>query len=45
MIWTPEEVAFATERLFEAGAVEAYTISIGMKKETGPEYLLVCIVP
>lgn len=29
---TGEAVAFAVERLFEAGALEAYTIPIGMKK-------------
>ncbi len=39
---TPEEVAFATERLFEAGAVEAYTIAVGMKKNR-PGILMVCM--
>lgn len=29
---TPEEIGFSLERFFEAGAVEAYTIPIGMKK-------------
>lgn len=29
---TAEAIAFATERLFEGGALEAYTIPIGMKK-------------
>ena len=29
---TAEQIAFASERLFEAGAVEVYTIPIGMKK-------------
>lgn len=29
---TAEAIAFATERLFEGGALEVYTISIGMKK-------------
>jgi len=29
---TAEEVAFAMERLFEAGAMEVYTVAIGMKK-------------
>lgn len=29
---TAEEIAFATERLFEGGAREVYTIPIGMKK-------------
>ena len=29
---TAEEIGFATERIFEAGAVEVYTIPIGMKK-------------
>ena len=29
---TAEQIGFATERLFEAGAVEVYTIPVGMKK-------------
>lgn len=29
---TAEEISFAMERLFESGALEVYTISIGMKK-------------
>ncbi|MCR4648233.1 MAG: nickel pincer cofactor biosynthesis protein LarC [Lachnospiraceae bacterium] len=29
---TPERIAFAIERFFEAGALEAYTIPVGMKK-------------
>ena len=29
---TAEEIAFAMERFFEAGAVEAYTVPVGMKK-------------
>ena len=29
---TAEEIAFATERLFEGGALEVYTIPVGMKK-------------
>lgn len=29
---TAEEVGFATERLFEGGAFEVYTVSVGMKK-------------
>ena len=29
---TAEEIGFATERLFESGALEVYTIPIGMKK-------------
>lgn len=28
----PEEIAYAMEQLFEAGAVDVYTIPIGMKK-------------
>lgn len=29
---TPEEIGFAMERLFEAGALDAFTVPIGMKK-------------
>ena len=29
---TPEEIAFAMERLYDAGAVEAFTAPVGMKK-------------
>ena len=29
---TAEQIGFASERLFEAGAVEVYTVPIGMKK-------------
>lgn len=29
---TPEEIGFATEMLFEKGALDVYTITIGMKK-------------
>ncbi len=29
---TAEDVGFATEKLFEAGAVEVYTVPVGMKK-------------
>ena len=29
---TAEQIGFATERLFEAGAVEVYTVPVGMKK-------------
>ncbi len=29
---TAEEIAFAMERFFEAGALEAYTVPVGMKK-------------
>ena len=29
---TPEQIGFAKERLFDSGAVEVYTIPIGMKK-------------
>ena len=39
---TPEEVGFATEMLFEAGALEVYTISIAMKKNR-PGFLLTCM--
>jgi len=36
---TSEEIAFAMERLMEAGAKDVYTMSIGMKKSR-PGYLL-----
>lgn len=39
---TPEEIGFATEMLFEAGALEVYTISIAMKKSR-PGFLLTCM--
>lgn len=39
---TPEEISFATERLFEAGALDVYTVSIGMKKNR-PGVLLTCM--
>ena len=39
---TAEEIGFAIERLFEAGAVDVYTTSIGMKKNR-PGILLTCM--
>ncbi len=39
---TPERIAFATERFFEAGALEAYTIPIGMKKSRPG--ILLCVI-
>ncbi len=39
---TPEEIGFAKERLFEAGALDVYSISVGMKKNR-PGFLLSCI--
>ena len=39
---TPEELGFAQERLWEAGALDVYTISIGMKKNR-PGIMLVCM--
>ena len=31
---TAEEIGFATERLFEDGALEVYTVAVGMKKNS-----------
>lgn len=39
---TAEEIAFAMERLFEAGALDVYTISAGMKKNR-PGILFTCM--
>ncbi len=39
---TSEDVGFATERLLDAGAVEVYTIPIGMKKNR-PGFLITCM--
>lgn len=39
---TAEEIGFAQERLFEAGALEVYTVAAGMKKSR-PGVILTCI--
>ena len=39
---TPEAVAFAMERLFDAGALDVYTTPVGMKKNR-PGILLTCM--
>ncbi len=39
---TPEAVSFAAERLFEGGALDVYTVPIGMKKSRSA-VMLVCI--
>ncbi len=39
---TPEEIGFAKEMLFEAGAVDVYTIAADMKKNR-PGFLLTCM--
>lgn len=39
---TPEEIGFATERLFAEGALDVYTISVAMKKNR-PGILLSCM--
>lgn len=41
---TGEAIGFATERLFEGGAVDVYTISAGMKKNR-PGIILSCMCP
>ncbi len=39
---TSEEIGFATEMLMEAGALEVYTISVGMKKNR-PGFIITCM--
>ena len=39
---TPEAIAFAMERLFDAGALDVYTTPVGMKKNR-PGILLTCM--
>lgn len=39
---TPEEIGFATERLFEVGALDVFTTAIGMKKNR-PGIMLTCL--
>ncbi len=39
---TPEEIGFAKEMLFEAGAMDVYTISADMKKNR-PGYVFICM--
>jgi uncharacterized protein (TIGR00299 family) protein len=41
---TPEDIAFATERIAEAGAVEVFTVPVGMKKSR-PGTLIVAYCP
>lgn len=41
---TGEEIGFASEKLFEAGALDVFTTPIGMKKSR-PGVLLTCICP
>ena len=42
---TAEEIGFATERIFEAGAVEVFTIPIGMKKNRPGTLIRVICAP
>lgn len=42
---TAEEIGFATERLFEGGALEVYTVAIGMKKNRPGTLIKVMCVP
>lgn len=39
---TPEALGFAQERLWEGGALDVYTVPIGMKKSR-PGVLLACL--
>lgn len=40
---TPERISFAMERLFEAGALEVYTVAVGMKKSRpGIMFCVIC---
>ena len=41
---TPEDIGYAMERLLEAGALDVYTIPIGMKKNR-PATMLCCLCP
>ena len=39
---TPEEIGFASAQLLDAGALDCYTIAIGMKKNR-PGVMLCCL--
>ena len=42
---TAEEIAFAMERLFEAGALEVYTVPVYMKKNRPGTVIRVLVSP